>query len=186
MSWNYWTGRFLSPSCCSGDKDLRVLQSSLPEKRPLPRSEIFAKSKNAGSRQRKRLPSAALGKHRPSASDRIAVGLHLGKQQLSAKWAVLPRAALGKKCPSAKRSFAVGRPLGKIRLLAKHCRGPIAVTCPDGVTALPRAPPLLLSAKLFAERRSRQIFAESPSQALGKCGFYISCACVSLLLTLSN
>ena len=31
---------------------------TLPEKRPLPRSEIFAESKNAGSRQRKRLPSA--------------------------------------------------------------------------------------------------------------------------------
>ena len=117
-----------------------------------------------------RAKTRALGKHRPSASDRIAVGLHLGKQQLSAKWAVLPRAALGKKCPSAKQSFTVGRALGKIRLSAKHCRGPIAVTCPDGVTALPRASPLLLSANLFAERRSRQIFAESPSQALGKCG----------------
>ena len=143
----------------------------------MPRSEIFAESKNAGSRQRRRLPRGALGKHRPSASDRIAVGLHLSKQQLSVKWAVLPRGALGKKCPSAKWSFAISRALGKIRLSAKHCRGPIAVTCPDGVTALPRAPPLLLSAKLFAE---------SPSQALGKCGFYISCACVSLLLTLSN
>jgi len=98
--------------------------SALPEKRPLPRSDIFAESKNSGSRQRKRLPSAALGKHQPSATDRIAVGLPLGSQQLSAKWAVLPRAALGKKCPSAKRSFVVGRPLGKIRLSAKHCRGP--------------------------------------------------------------
>ena len=88
----------------------RLVLWPLPEKRPLPRSKIFAESKNAGSRQRKRLPSVALGKHRPSASDWIAVGLHLGKQQLSAKWAVLPRAALGKKCPSAKRSFVVGRP----------------------------------------------------------------------------
>ena len=99
-------------------------EDSLPEKRPLPRSEIFAESKNAGSRQRKRLPRAALGKHQPSATDRIAVGLPLSSQQLSAKWAILPRAALGKKCPSAKRSFVVGRPLGKIRLSAKHCRGP--------------------------------------------------------------
>jgi len=101
-----------------------IILKALPEKQPLPRSKIFAESKNAGSRQRKRLPRAALGKHQPSATDRIAVGLPLGRQQLSAKWAVLPRAALGKKCPSAKRSFAVGRPLGKIRLSAKHCRGP--------------------------------------------------------------
>jgi hypothetical protein len=63
----------------------------------LPRAAIFAESKNAGSQQRNRLPSAALGKHGPSGTHKIAVGLHLGKQQLSAKWAILPRAPLGKK-----------------------------------------------------------------------------------------
>ena len=90
------------------------------------------------------------------------------------------------KMPVGKTVLCRRPPSRQNQALGKTLPRPIAVTCPDGVTALPRASPLLLSANLFAERRSRQIFAESPSQALGKGGFYISCACVSLLLTLSN
>jgi hypothetical protein len=114
------------------------------------------------------------------------VGLHLGKQKLLAKWAALPRATLGKERPLAKRAFAVGLAFSKTRLSANYCRGPFFVNCRDSVSDLLRAPPLWLSANLFAEHRSRQIFAERPSQALGKYGFYISCAGHFLLLTLSN
>ena len=156
-------------------KEERFQQPTLPEKRPLPRSEIFAESKNAGSRQ---TPTVDKWQDCRGPASRQATAL--GEVGHFAESPARQKMTFGKmglcRGPHSRQNQALGKTLPR----------PIAVTCPDGVTALPRASPLLLSANLFAERRSRQIFAESPSQALGKGGFYISCACVSLLLTLSN
>ena len=46
------------PASDQNEYNATAASYALPEKHPLPRSEIFAESKNAGSRQRKSLPSA--------------------------------------------------------------------------------------------------------------------------------